>query len=918
MSATVAGRAVVPFQGDFSQLASGASSAVAGIGDGWKKSLLGPSVLVGAAVLGIAGAAVKMAGDFQSATTTIVTGAGESVKNIGMIRDGVLSLAGQVGQTPAALAAGLYNIESAGYHGAAGLIILKAAAEGAAVGGADMAVVADAVTSALNAYALPATKATSVTNDLIATVAAGKMHMADLAASIGSILAPASAVGVNLAEVSAAIATMTMQGTGAAQATTYLRQMVISLSAELPKGVASLKDIGLSADTVSAGLKKQPDGFINQLTIINEALDKKFPASAAMAKTQFALVKSGAETANQALTNLSQNGGAGYINALRNISGGSKQMMGMLELTGSHIGVLDANFASISAAANKGGTSISGWTLVQGDFNQRMAEAKAGLDAFMIRLGGALLPILSTVVGFVSSTVLPSLNSFASWFSAVAAPALQQFAAWVMLYLVTPLVHVTTAVVPVLIGVFSGIVGTFGTVFSTLSKFGLLIPIIGGVVAGFLIFKTVMAVQALMSAVAGGIAAVQVALMLLTGAEIPADVATTGLAGALLAVDWPLALIVAGVAGAIAVGVLLVTHWNLVKSVAGAVWGYIGGVVTTVWNQIKGVILPVMAVIVGVVSVGFNVIKSVISVALAVLMPIIKIWWTVVSTIFGTYLTIVITIIKVAFAAITVAWNVLSTAVKIIVQALWDTVSQIFQIAAAVVIGIVNGIATVITAVWNAIKGWVIPIVQGIGLGITLAFALVRDTLANIWAVIQAVIKTVWGAITTVFTTFATVIGGIFTGIRTALSTVWTGIGNDVTGAWNGIVSVIKGAVNTIISIIDGIIGGINTVTGLIPGVGKSLHIPLIPQWHAGGGLFTSPTVIGVAEAGPEVVMNRPQFQAMQAAMGGGAGGAGGTNISTVINIHGITDTAIVPEIDRRIGVWHQKVLQLTAAKGRR
>lgn len=881
---TVAGKAVVPFQGDFSALASGAAQSVASIGDGFRKSLLGPSVLVGAAVLGIAGAAVKMAGDFQSATTTIVTGAGESVKNIDLIRNGILSLAGQVGQTPAALAAGLYQIESAGYHGAAGLAVLKVAAEGAAVGGASMSVVADAITSALNAYALPATKAVSVTNDLIATVAAGKMHMEDLAASIGGVLAPAAAVGVNLAEVSAAVATMTMQGTAAAKATTYLRQMVISLAAELPKGVKSLKDIGMSADAVAAGLKKQPDGFIQQVTLINEALDKKFPAAAAMAKQQFALVKSGAETTDQALANLSNNGGAGYINALRNISGGSKQMMGMLELTGGHLTVLQSNFNTISAAANRGGSAVSGWALVQGDFNQKMAEAKAGLDAFMIRLGTALLPILSTVVSFISGTVVPGLNRFASWFSAVGWPALQRFGATVATSIVVPFVHISSVLIPIVIAAFAGIISTFATVFSTLSHFGLLIPIIAAVVGGFVAFKAAMAVQALITGISAGIGLFSAGLGGLEVSELAASTTSYGLGAALTFATGPIGLIILGIAGAIAIGVLLVTHWNTVKQVAGVVWGAVLSIVMSVWNQIKGVVLPVVAVIVSVVTVAFNVIKSVISVALTILLPIIRIWWTVVSTLFGVYLTIIITVLKVAFTAITVAWNVLSTAVKVVVQALWDIVSQIFQIAAAAVIGIVVGIATAITAIWNAIKGWVIPIVQGIGLGITVAFGIVRDVLGVIWSVISGVIKTVWGAITTVFTTFATVIGGIFNGIRTVLSGVWTQIGQDVSGAWNGIVSIIKGAVNLIISIIDGIISGINKVTGAIPFLGSKLQIPLIPQWHAGGGLFTAPAIIGVAEAGPEVVMNKPQFQAMQAAMGGASSGAGGGGAGIVVN----------------------------------
>src|SRR5207253_2570963 len=92
------------------------------------------AVAIGVAVVTASGFAIKMAGDFQQATTAIVTGAGESVANLELIRQGLLRLAPEVGATPMELAKGLYNIESAGYHGAAGLAVLRAAAEGAKVG----------------------------------------------------------------------------------------------------------------------------------------------------------------------------------------------------------------------------------------------------------------------------------------------------------------------------------------------------------------------------------------------------------------------------------------------------------------------------------------------------------------------------------------------------------------------------------------------------------------------------------------------------------------------------------------------------------------------------------------------------------------------------------------------------------------
>lgn len=52
----------------------------------------------------------------------------------------------------------------------------------------------------------------------------------------------------------------------------------------------------------------------------------------------------------------------------------------------------------------------------------------------------------------------------------------------------------------------------------------------------------------------------------------------------------PLGLIVLGIAAVIGIGVLLITHWNLVKQVAGDVWNGISNVFSNVWNGIKSII----------------------------------------------------------------------------------------------------------------------------------------------------------------------------------------------------------------------------------------------------------------------------------------------------------------------------------------
>ena len=143
------------------------------------------ALLVGAAGVAAAAVVVHMAGDSEQSTNKLLTSAGEAHDAIGMVRDGLLSMASQVGVSAEDLSDALYKVESAGYHGAAGLGLLKAAEEGAKAEGASGVTVADALSSAMRDYypnaksAADVTKAsTDVMSKLIGATSAGKMTLA--------------------------------------------------------------------------------------------------------------------------------------------------------------------------------------------------------------------------------------------------------------------------------------------------------------------------------------------------------------------------------------------------------------------------------------------------------------------------------------------------------------------------------------------------------------------------------------------------------------------------------------------------------------------------------------------------------------------------------------------------------------------
>jgi TP901 family phage tail tape measure protein len=327
-------------------------------------------LVVGAVVAGVGAISLKMAGDFQQATTQLVTGAGEDAKALESVRQGILKMAPEVGQTPIELAKGLFMIESAGYHGAAGLAVLKVAAEGAKVGGADLATTADAVTTVMKDYKISAEHAGDATNFLVSVVAQGKTHMQDLAGSLSAILPTASALGVPLDQIGGAMATLTARDTPAANAATYLRFTLSALAAETPKGSKALEGIGLTSLEVGDTLTHK--GLLPALQLVEDHLKTKFPQ-----------------------------GGAAMFAALKDITGGTRGLGAALGLTGQNMGDFLASTGKVSKSIADGKGQVIGWDLAQKDFNVRLDQLKAGAEAAAIGIGTKLLPIASKVIGFL-------------------------------------------------------------------------------------------------------------------------------------------------------------------------------------------------------------------------------------------------------------------------------------------------------------------------------------------------------------------------------------------------------------------------------------------------------------------------------------------------------------------------------------
>ena len=425
-------------------------------GDKMAHGISGSMGMVGLAVAGAAIAigakSVEMAAAFESATTRLVTDAGTSQAQLGMVKKGILDISSATGTAATDVAGGMYVISSAGFTGAAGLNVLHAATEGAKVGYADLHTVSDALTTVLTDFAgknVPT--ATEAMNGLIATVSHGKTTMEALAGSLHSVLPAANLAGLGLNQVLGAMATMTGEGISADQAAQNLNHAISSLTAPSQVAKDAMAGVGLSSldvaknlgprgltgtyELMTEAIAKHTKGGLVALNLYNTSaqaaasfkveiaglppalratatafenghvtakqwahLLKDQPATIANLGRQFATTVKHAEGFNSAVKN--GDGPARTFNAqLEKMTGGITGMGVAAHLTGTeHMGTFKSNVDSIGGALKTNGKHVTDWGTYQKTLNAELDRGKVSMDNAGIAIGTALMPALKEIV----------------------------------------------------------------------------------------------------------------------------------------------------------------------------------------------------------------------------------------------------------------------------------------------------------------------------------------------------------------------------------------------------------------------------------------------------------------------------------------------------------------------------------------
>lgn len=319
-------------------------------------SLINYTMIMPLAMLG--GAAIQASRNFEKSMKKIQGLVGISAKEVQSFSKSILGMAADTARAPLELADAMYFISSAGIKGAEAIDVLNQSARAAAAGLGETKVVADALTSVINAYGEGNYSAATAADVLTAAVKEGKVEADQLAPSLGKVLPIAATFGATFEDVSAGMASLTRTGTTAGTAAIYLRQVMSQLLKPAKAAQEELFAAGTSAEEVRKNVEE--NGLLDALSMLN----------AKLGGTDTSLAVSG----------------------LTKVFGNVRALQAVLSLLGPN---LEENRKIFDAVGGSAGDAAEAFRVYSETADYKFKAALASSQTALIGLGQALMPVAS-------------------------------------------------------------------------------------------------------------------------------------------------------------------------------------------------------------------------------------------------------------------------------------------------------------------------------------------------------------------------------------------------------------------------------------------------------------------------------------------------------------------------------------------
>lgn len=260
-------------------------------------------------------------GKFSIAMKEVSTLSQDVTEHMTEYKNQVVELCTQIAIAPEEAAKALYQIESAGHHGADGMNVLEQAAKGAIGGVTETEVAADAITTILNSYKMSAEEAAHVNDLLFTTVRLGKTTYGELGRVIAQVTPVASAYGVAIEDVLAAIASLTKSGTKTSIAVRQVRDAITATTNSLGDGAFQTRTFLEAMDEVAEKTKGSESALksdLSKLSAMNAVLALT-GKNAASARQDFEDMQNSTGAATEAYEKMADTAGAATTRLRNNI-----------------------------------------------------------------------------------------------------------------------------------------------------------------------------------------------------------------------------------------------------------------------------------------------------------------------------------------------------------------------------------------------------------------------------------------------------------------------------------------------------------------------------------------------------------------------------------------------------------------------
>ena len=254
-------------------------------------------------IVGIGTASLKMASDFEDGIAKVSTIADTTAMSIDDIRQATLDLSKQTGASVSDISEAQYQAISAGAATADSIDLVNTAIKASRAGFTDTATAIDGLTTIYNSFGMEGSEAyTKIANEMLITQNLGKTTFGELATSLGNLTPTANAAGLSLEDVMTSMSVLTKNGINTSSAATSMKAAISNIVKPTTEAKAAAEALGIQFDT-NAIQSKGWMGFLQDIKKhladaspqYAELTDKIATNQAAMAKLEASNKKSSDE-----------------------------------------------------------------------------------------------------------------------------------------------------------------------------------------------------------------------------------------------------------------------------------------------------------------------------------------------------------------------------------------------------------------------------------------------------------------------------------------------------------------------------------------------------------------------------------------------------------------------------------------------